>query len=227
MTPLPQTPPSAEANDGAPLPQRSRLLRALLLAIGVLSLAAAFVLVLYGSRFFAGAELDAQQQASQLESLAQGPARTVAPPINIGAPPQPGEAAPPFLLTDMYGDDVSLADFRGQPVIINFWATWCAPCIFEMPELQAAYEQHQEDGLVVLALNRDQAPQTVGDFLANDLSVALTFPVLLDEHAVVADSYGILNMPTTYFVDSQGRVSAVHRGPLTLEQITTYLDAMS
>jgi peroxiredoxin len=147
--------------------------------------------------------------------------------MSVGPAPQPGEAAPLFLLSDLQGQEVGLAQHRGQPVILNFWATWCAPCIFEMPELQSAYEAHREDGLVILGLNRDEEQAVVSDFLADDLTINIDFPILLDEQAIVADSYGVLNMPTTYFIDAEGIVSAVHRGPLTQAQIDAYLDDMS
>lgn len=221
-----KTPPPANTEQNAAASGRSGVIRVALLVAGIVLLGAAFALILYGDQLFNAADPQASQE-QQLESLTIGTPRTVAPPINIAPAPEPGDAAPPFLLQDMAGEEVTLAQFRGQPVIINFWATWCAPCIFEMPELQTAFETHGESGLMILALNRDEAPEKVGDFLANDLSVELTFPILLDEHAVIADSYGILNMPTTYFVDSDGIVAAVHRGPLTLEQIETYLGDLS
>lgn len=221
MDPIPSS-----GNQHAPRPLSSRA-RILLLVTGFFFLGAAFALLLYGNQLFPGAG-GAQEVATEpLESLALGTPRTVEPPISIAPPPQRGDTAPAFLLPDMFGEEVTLAQFRGQPVIINFWATWCAPCIVEMPELQEAYEAHEESGLVILALNRDEEPNVIGDFLANDLDVALTFPILLDDHGEVADSYGILNMPTSYFIDREGKVTAVHRGPLTLKQIETYLSETS
>lgn len=224
QNPVPENGAQPAAGNGAEL---STPIRLLLLASGIVCLGAAIFLILFGNRLFSPAPDAASDDAAPLESLVVGTPRTVEPPINIAAPPKPGEAAPLFLLPDMHGEEISLAQFQGQPVIVNFWATWCAPCIFEMPELQAAYEAHQDSGLVILALNRDEEPNVIGDFLANDLAVDLTFPVLLDDHGEVADSYGILNMPTTYFIDPQGKVTAVHRGPLTLKQIETFLAEMS
>ena len=211
--------------------------RWLLLMGGLLLLGAATVLLLFGNDLWnadggrgdesRAAAQAAAQAAPQFEPLEVGTPRYLGPPLSIGSPPEPGDAAPPFLLVDLHGEEVALAQFRGQPVILNFWATWCAPCIFEMPELQAAYEAHSDEGLVILGLNRDESESVVADFLANDLDVNITFPILLDEHAVVADGYGVLNMPTTYFIDGDGIVSAVHRGPLTVEQIDAFLANMS
>lgn len=194
---------------------------------GLLLLGAAVVLLLYGNDLLDSGSPAAGGDGEPLGSLEIGTPTAVRAPINIAPAPQPGEEAPAFVLSDLQGEEVTLAQFRGQPVILNFWATWCAPCIFEMPELQAAYEAHRDDGLVVLGLNRDEAQPTVADFLANDLDVAVDFPILLDDHALVSDSYGVLNLPTTYFVDGDGLVSAVHRGPLTLEQIEAFLDEMA
>jgi thiol-disulfide isomerase/thioredoxin len=107
--------------------------------------------------------------------------------------------------------------------MLNFWATWCAPCVFEMPELEAAYEAYRENGLMILAINRAEEQDRVNDFLQNELDVAVTFPILLDEEVTVANRYQIVNMPTTYFIDGAGTITAVHRGPLTREQIDDYL----
>lgn len=202
-------------------------LRAILLIVGFGLLGAAVGLVLYGSDLLAPGGAEPADDEVQIESFEVGTPRSVDPPINISAPPEPGEPAPAFLLEDLQGEEVTLAQFRGKPVILNFWATWCAPCIFEMPELQAAYDAHGESGLVVLGLNRDEDAAVVRDFLANELDVEITFPILLDEHATVGDGYGVINLPTTYFVNADGVVTGVHRGPLTLRQIEDFLEEMS
>ena len=105
--------------------------------------------------------------------------------------PVAGHPAPDFTLKDIEGQTVNLSDFRGQPVIINFWATWCGPCRVEMPHLQAAYEAHQADGLVVLGVNLTErdSPQMVPGFLEE---FGLTFPVVLDESGSVAKRIGFL-----------------------------------
>lgn len=201
--------------------------RWLILAGGFLLLGGAVALLLYGSEFVTLRDRETGGGEIRVQPLDAETPRPLEASLNVGPAPQPGEPAPPFLLTDLEGREIGLAQHRGQPVIVNFWATWCAPCVFEMPELQSASEAHKEDGLVILGLNRDEEQAIVSDFLANDLTVAIDFPILLDEHAVVADSYGVLNMPTTYFIDAEGNVSAVHRGPLTQEQIDAYLADMS
>jgi len=127
--------------------------------------------------------------------------------------PAAGHPAPDFTLKTPDGQEISLSDFRGQPVIINFWATWCSPCRVEMPHLQAAYEAHQKDDLVVLGVNltvRDN-PKAVPDFLAE---FGLTFPVVLDESGNVAEMYRVFGQPASVFVDKDGIIHQVFQGPV-------------
>ncbi len=149
------------------------------------------------------------------------------PAVNVIEEPLPGslgvgQRAPDFTLLDLQGNPTRLADFQGRPVIINFWATWCAPCRIEMPELQDAFERYAGDGLVILALNREEELETVRQYFDDDLG--LTFTALLDRKAEVADSYGVFNMPTTFFVSGAGEITAVHRGPMAAEVIDGYMD---
>jgi thiol-disulfide isomerase/thioredoxin len=85
---------------------------------------------------------------------------TAAPPA-----PRAGFRAPDFTLTTLDGETVTLSDLRGQPVLINFWATWCPPCRAEMPAIQAAYEQYAAQELVVLGVDMAESPQTVAGFV--------------------------------------------------------------
>lgn len=130
---------------------------------------------------------------------------------------EPGDVAQNFLLPDLDGRSYDLAGLRGRPVVLNFWATWCAPCRLEMPELQAAYERHQDDDLVILAINLDEPAGRVRRFFYDEMG--LTFVPLLDEGGMVTESYGVINFPTTFFIDSGGVIAAVHRGPLVQTQI--------
>lgn len=199
--------------------------RPVLLLLGFVVLGIALAFVLFGSDLFdprpgpitttdSGILDSVTQFATSDPIVAQLPG-------DIAGAPQVGSEAPGFVLADLAGNPVSLADFRGQPVIINFWATWCAPCRIEMPELQAAYEQYQADGLVILAVNREEDLATVQAYFVDEMG--LTFTALLDEQAFAANVYNVFNMPTTYFVDPAGMVTAVHRGPMTKGQIDGYL----
>lgn len=131
-----------------------------------------------------------------------------------------GDKAYDFTLRDLDGNDVALSDFAGQPVAVNFWATWCAPCRLEMPELQNAYEVYQDQDLVILAVNAQEQEQHVRDFFDE---LGFTFTPLLDSDGQVGKAYGALGLPSTYFIDGSGEVTAVHRGILSGGQIEAYV----
>jgi peroxiredoxin len=132
-------------------------------------------------------------------------------------PPQIGDPAPEFRTVDLSGREVSLADFRGQPVLLTFWATWCDPCTTEMPEIEAAFRQHQDEGFVVLAVNFGERLDRVREFAA---SHGLTFPVLIDRRANIAAKYGVISLPVSVFLDQDGVVrERVFGGTLTADGI--------
>lgn len=116
-----------------------------------------------------------------------------------------GERAPDFQLQNLEGETISLSDFRGKPVLINFWATWCPPCRVEMPYLQQIYDEWSEKGLVLLAIDLAESPAKIGDFLrTNNLSL----PVLLDTDMNVSRRYNVSPIPTTFFVDRNGIIQS-------------------
>jgi peroxiredoxin len=135
---------------------------------------------------------------------------------------QAGDQAYDFTLQDLDGNSVNLVDFRGRPVIVNFWATWCAPCRIEMPELQAAFDHYQDEDLVILALDQDEPIDVARAYFYDEMN--LTFTPLLDENSAIATSYGSYSvLPTSYFINGEGLVTAVHRGPMTMSQIEGYM----
>jgi len=123
--------------------------------------------------------------------------------------PEIGKAAPGFQLTDIDGQSISLSDFRGEPVLLNFWATWCGPCRSEMPYIQEVYDERSEPGLVILAINIGESLTTVEEFMQD---YNLSFPVLLDLEGNVAEKYNIRGIPTTYFIDSDGIIRDIMIG---------------
>ena len=137
-----------------------------------------------------------------------------------------GQPAPDFTLKTLDGQQVSLSQFRGQPVLINFWASWCPPCRLEMPDLVRAYEAHQADGFVILAINltfQDSLPEAqrfVDEF-------NMSFPVLLDETGeVTTNVYRLFGLPTSVFVDRSGMITHIQVGPMTGEQIEERVGAI-
>ncbi len=112
-----------------------------------------------------------------------------------------GEPAPDFTLPNLDGESVSLTDFEGRPVLINFWNTGCPPCREEMPYLQEVYDERQGSELVMLTINIGQNAATVKSFLHDN---NLSLPVLLDADAAVTRRYGMPGIPTTFFIDRDG-----------------------
>jgi cytochrome c biogenesis protein CcmG/thiol:disulfide interchange protein DsbE len=127
--------------------------------------------------------------------------------------PQVGFAAPDFTLETQDGGTISLADLRGQVVLINFWATWCPPCRAEMPAIQQVYDQYRERGFTVLAVNQQEGATQVGPFADQ---MGLTFPILMDRDGSVSARYQVNGLPSTFFVDRAGVVQNVTLGgPMT------------
>lgn len=132
-----------------------------------------------------------------------------------------GQPAPDFTLRGPAGETVRLSDFAGNPLLINFWATWCPPCRFEMPLLEQTYRKLQGDGFVVLAVDVQEGPDLVKPYITE---MGLTFPVALDRAGAVATAYRVTGLPTTVFVDSNGIVTDIHRGALVEGALQGYLD---
>jgi len=131
-----------------------------------------------------------------------------------------GEPAPDFTLPTPEGENISLKEFQGQVVLINFWATWCPPCRLEMPFLEAAYQRYKDQGFTVLAVDQQESPQAVRAYFQE---LGLTFPVVIDGTGEVSSLYRVLALPTSYFVDRNGVVRIMHRGAMTQQQLEGYL----
>lgn len=125
-----------------------------------------------------------------------------------------GQTAPDFLLTTLEGEEATLSDFRGQPVIINFWATWCPPCRAEMPDFQELYESEDVEILAVNLTESEQSVEGVQDFVDE---LGLTFPIPMDEETIVSQMYEVQSYPTSYMIDSEGKVQFVARGAINYD----------
>lgn len=129
-------------------------------------------------------------------------------------PPAKGDMAPDFVLQSTSGAVRKLSNYRGKVVLVNLWATWCPPCIAELPVLDRIAADYADKGLVILAVAGDEDPKTVHSFLAKS---PVKFEVLLDPDGVIGTQYGITGYPETFFVDRQGRLSDKIIGPLPHE----------
>ena len=133
--------------------------------------------------------------------------------VVAGTPaPRPGFVAPDFELKALDGSTVRLSDFRGHPVVINFWATWCPPCRMEMPAIVREYKRYRDRGLIVLAVNQAEQPEKVATFRD---TYQMPFPILLDEHMTVSEQYEIRFLPTTFFVNADGVISDMVTGGMS------------
>ncbi len=148
------------------------------------------------------------------------------PQSTIGAPQisiaglGTGSQAPLFELERADGTMVRLEDYRGQVVLLNFWATWCAPCRIEMPLLQSTFESSKDQGLVILGIDFDEPADLVASF-GDELG--LTFPLLLDPGGKVQQQYKVRGYPTTVILDREGRIQSYHIGVLTDSQLDGYM----
>jgi cytochrome c biogenesis protein CcmG/thiol:disulfide interchange protein DsbE len=124
--------------------------------------------------------------------------------------PQVGEPVPQFTLPDLEGREHGLADFRGQVIVLNFWATWCPPCVEEMPSLEKLHRGLADKGLAVLALSVDER---FGDIVAFRDKYDLTFTLLHDNGHKVSRKYQTFKYPETYIIDRAGRLKSKVIGP--------------
>lgn len=126
--------------------------------------------------------------------------------------PQPAvnHPAPDFDLVTLDGDRISLAALQGKPMVINFWATWCAPCRAEMPMLQSTWERYA-DTVVIIGVDVDEDPAVVKAFVDE---LGLTFPIALDQGAEMSGRYNVRGLPTTLFVDGSGVIRKIYPGQL-------------
>jgi peroxiredoxin len=112
-------------------------------------------------------------------------------------------AAIDFTLNDMDGAQHRLSQYRGKVVIINFWATWCPPCRFELPSMEKAYQILKEEGVVMLAINVGEDSDTIFNFTAD---YPVTFPLLLDKTGEIIRQYPVIGLPTSFIINPKGQM---------------------
>ncbi len=146
-----------------------------------------------------------------------GPAGDAALPDAEGAGLR-GKPAPSFALTDTDGKKVSLGDYKGHPVVVNFWATWCGPCKLEMPWFQEFSNKYKPQGLVVLGLAQDDGASR-DDVASAAKKIGVSYPILMPDEKVAKAYGGVDYLPETFYVDRTGKVVAITAGAPSKDQM--------
>lgn len=186
--PVVQSPPAPLDQDGTGLARRTQAVVAVILALAIVAVA-----WVVGGR-------------AGFDQIGKGG-------INQRYMPKVGEVAPDLLMIGPEGTPVRLSDFRGQPVWVNFWGSWCPPCRAELPDIQSAYEELAPRGVALVALSIDQSRASATDYARAN---GATFPVYnVPSRELIADNYDLRNVPTHIFVDANGVIQAMVAGSLS------------
>jgi peroxiredoxin len=140
--------------------------------------------------------------------------------------PRQGFLAPDFSLDTLDGRQITLSELRGDPVVVNLWASWCPPCRAEMPAIQEVYDRNRARGLQVLAVNMtyQDSSNAAAEFVRE---YGLTFPVLLDTTGVVGNGYQMRALPSTFFIDGEGVIQQVIiGGPMSEATLQSAVEAL-
>lgn len=136
--------------------------------------------------------------------------------IPVGPAAMVGHAAASFTLATPAGSKQSLLTYRGRIVVMNLWASWCAPCRAEMPDLQRLYATYRTRGVVVLGIDQGESAERADAFAR---SLGIRYPILVDGDQLYGSVYRGLGLPTTVIIDAQGTVVRTFDGPLGYEQM--------
>ncbi len=131
-----------------------------------------------------------------------------------------GSPAPDFSLPSLNGQDINLEELRGKPVLINFWAIWCDPCLVEMPLLEETSQKYSANGLVIIGINQGDSFADVKDFAQEE---DLSFPILVDQNESLGRLYSLSGYPTSVFVDRDGIIRALYLGEIPRAQLEANL----
>ncbi len=178
----------------------------------------------FGIILFRGFPAGVPSSPQLVDEIVQESGQSVEPaPEGASFGVEVGARAPDFVLEAVRGEEFRLSAFRGETVLLNFWATWCGPCLVEMPLLETEYQAYQDQGFHVLGVNDGESKDDVEQY---GLENGLTFPLLLDPERVVQRLYQIRGYPTSVFVDEDGRVAFIHIGLMQESQLAGYMEAL-
>jgi cytochrome c-type biogenesis protein len=169
-----------------------------------------------------GSEPNGNEPAEPAElDLSSGVGVIIDCDLNTGEDPEAGDRALDFRFQDAVGTTFALSDFRGQVVVLNFWATQCSYCLEELPHIQQLYDEWSTE-LVLLTIAKGQEPTTVAAFMQDE---GFTFPVIVDGEKLVSSQYRVTGIPRTFFIDSDGYIMGIKRGYFdSYEEIEDILD---
>ncbi|MBN6885614.1 peroxiredoxin [Cytobacillus horneckiae] len=140
---------------------------------------------------------------------------------------QEGSPAPDFELTTLDGDTVKLSDYKGKKVILNFWASWCPPCVAEMPHMQQFYEDNKENDIEIVAVNLTSLDKGMSEIKKFVDENNLSFTIPLDKDGTIGIQYETFSIPTSYIIDSNGIIIKKIVGPMNeamMEDLTKNID---
>ena len=190
--------------------RRLGVLAAIVLVLGVL--------LWSGVRNLRQRRLAMQQAQSKIVTLTkESPEEGSGAPDAQGASMK-GKVAPAFTLVDLAGKKVSLAQFKGHPVVVNFWATWCGPCKLEMPWFEEMYGKYKPQGLVILGLSQDDG-MAPDDIAKAAKKIGVSYPILQPDSSVPKLYGGVDYLPETFYVDAKGNIVEETAGAPTKDEI--------
>jgi cytochrome c biogenesis protein CcmG/thiol:disulfide interchange protein DsbE len=178
--------------------ESARIVAALMIAGGLIAIGLMFVFVTndqYGNVFAVPSELSAVPNEMDYE-------------------------APQLELTSLDGTQVSLAGLRGRVVLVNLWATWCPPCLQEMPTLNAFYEKYKDQEFVLIGVNQEESREIVAPFVED---FGLSFPIWLDEGPLAQQAFKTVNLPSSYVIDREGRIRLMWIGGISKKNLEQYV----
>jgi len=132
------------------------------------------------------------------------------------------DKAKDFTLKDLDGNSVSLSNLKGKKVFMNFWATWCQPCVQELPDIESIYQENIPD-LVIVSINLEQNDTVVKKFMVDK---KYNFKVLLDSNGDCSSRYGVNAIPHSFFIDRDGNIVSSRLGGMTREEMHKYIEEL-